>query len=117
LLIDDEADFLNLIEQFLSRLGYNVIAFGDPLQGLEYFKSNWSKILLIITDWKMPNMNGLMLASQIRRLNDMVKIIMLTAYDIGMIKKHQDYETAKMYKVIQKPLRLTLLKNLLNEML
>jgi len=47
----------------------------------------------------------------------MVKIVMLTAYDIGLVKVCPEYETAKMYKIIQKPIRLVLLKNLLTELL
>ncbi|MDR4492353.1 MAG: response regulator [Candidatus Nitrosocosmicus sp.] len=79
LLIDDEPDFLDLLENYLSKEGHKVIAFSDPLQGLDYFKSNWYENLLIITDWRMPNMDGLVFANQIRQLNINVKILMLTA--------------------------------------
>ncbi|MGD9533507.1 MAG: response regulator [Candidatus Nitrosocosmicus sp.] len=117
LIIDDELDFLKMIQEYLSKIGYNVIAFNDPFEGFKYFKLNSSEIMVIITDWRMPKMNGLVFANQVRQLNIMVKIVMLTAYDIGIIKACPDYETAKMYKIIQKPIRLLLLKNLLTELL
>lgn len=106
-----------MIQEYISRIGYNVIAFNDPFEGFNYFKQNSSEIVVIITDWRMPKMNGLIFANQIRKLNVMVKIVMLTAYDIGLVKVCPEYETAKMYKIIQKPIRLVLLKNLLTELL
>ncbi|MGD9533969.1 MAG: response regulator [Candidatus Nitrosocosmicus sp.] len=116
LIIDDELDFLKMMQECLSKIGYNVIAFNDPFEGFKYFKLNSSEIVVIITDWRMPKMNGLVFANQVRQLNIMVKIVMLTAYDIGIVKACPEYETAKMYKIIQKPIRLLFLKNLLKEM-
>lgn len=116
LIIDDELDFLKMMQECLSKIGYNVIAFNDPFEGFKYFKLNSSEIVVIITDWRIPKMNGLVFANQVRQLNIMVKIVMLTAYDIGIVKACPEYEIAKMYKIIQKPIRLLFLKNLLKEM-
>jgi len=63
LIIDDELDFLKMIQEYISRIGYNVIAFNDPFEGFNYFKQNSSEIVVIITDWRMPKMNGLIFAN------------------------------------------------------
>lgn len=114
--MDDEIDFVNLLQQYLTKVGYKVAAFTDPLKGIEYIQSNKFEYLIVIVDWRMPDINGLIFANQIRLLNNMVKIVMLTAYDIGIVKKQPEYKTAELDQILQKPVKLLFLKNLLKEM-
>lgn len=116
-MIDDELDFINLLQDFLTKAGYKVTAFTDPLKGLEYVQSNKFEDLIVIVDWRMPYMNGLIFANRIRLWNNMVKIVMLTAYDIGIVKIQPEYETAKLDHILQKPIKLLFLKKLLNQII
>lgn len=115
LIIDDEIDLSNLVRQYLIKSGYDAISFTSPILALEHFKTNPEIYSLIITDLRMPNMDGLTLAHKIRELSNNVKIFLITAFDISDIQNQNKYKSAKLTKVIQKPIKLSLLKNMINE--
>jgi len=52
----------------------------DGAEGLETFKENQHVIDLIITDVNMPNMNGLEMAKEIKRINPNMPIVVATAF-------------------------------------
>ena len=56
LLVDDEADIVQMEKQRLTRLGYQVFSSTDSLQALELFSANPDKFDLVISDMAMPNM-------------------------------------------------------------
>jgi DNA-binding response OmpR family regulator len=59
LVLDDDFDISLLIKQILQKHHFkNVFAFTDPLLALEHFKINHKEYSLIISDVKMPTMNG-----------------------------------------------------------
>ena len=65
----------------------------------------------------MPVMNGLILATHIRQINKSVKILMITAYNICDIKMLPEYETVKFDQILQKPVRISVLKEIVNNLL
>src|SRR3712207_8953718 len=58
LIVDDELDIVLIFKQALSRQGYTVFGFTDPLLALEHFKVNSADYGLVITDVRMPRMSG-----------------------------------------------------------
>lgn len=82
-LVDDEVDLLMVYKRALEMSGLVVSAFEDPLYALDEFKANYSKYDLIITDIRMPNMDGYMLTNQIKKINPNVKVIFVTAQQIS----------------------------------
>ena len=58
LVVDDEYDLVNLIKQSLQMNGRKVSAFTDPIRALEDFKTNCKNCSLILSDIRMPGMNG-----------------------------------------------------------
>ena len=113
LIVDDEVDITTIYTLGLQDNGFKVDAFNDPLQALSDFKSGSYNLALL--DYKMPNMNGLELYQEIRKVDAKVKICFVTAFDIypGEIKKefhrnsngkYQDKEDSDIIKCfIQKP--------------
>ena len=58
LIVDDEPDLVNLFTDALIKAGdLNAIGFDNPLTALEYISENHLTICLVVTDWKMPDMN------------------------------------------------------------
>jgi putative two-component system response regulator len=78
LIVDDDDFALSVLENTITRMGYQPICVTDGQQALDTLRN--SNIRLVITDWDMPNMNGLELCRAIRRddLSGYVYIIMLT---------------------------------------
>ncbi len=80
LVVDDSSTMRRIIKNTLSRLGYNdVLEAEHGLEGWEKLQSD-SSINVLITDWNMPEMNGLELVKKVRaeaKYTDM-PIIMVT---------------------------------------
>ena len=80
MVVDDEEELANLFRTFLERSGFDSVSFTDPLSALDHFSQNHDKYSVVITDWKMPNLDGIQLAKKIRKYNTTVKILLITAY-------------------------------------
>ena len=80
LLVDDEYDITLSIGISLEDNGFAVDAFNDPLEGLSSFKKGVYALALL--DFKMPKMNGFELYDKIRKIDDKIRICIITAYDI-----------------------------------
>ncbi len=83
LLVEDEKDLLYLIQKYFKKNGLYVKAYTNPLLALEEFMKNIDDngYDLVISDFRMPEMNGIELATLIRKMNKDIPIILMTAYD------------------------------------
>ena len=115
LIVDDEEELATLYKEFVTTMGYDAVSFTNPLLALEHYKQRVDKYSLIITDLRMPGMGGLELASRIRELDSNVKIFLITAFDIANIESKWAVGTAKIDRVIQKPIRLPVLKKTIDQ--
>jgi len=81
LVIDDDPILLNVLKQQLENSGHYVITASSGKSGLQVALEE--KPQLVITDWVMPDMDGLALCSALReaRLGQLLYIIMLTVHD------------------------------------
>jgi CheY-like chemotaxis protein len=57
-IVDDEPDSVQLFKDILTRNGYNVVGFTNPLLALEHIKENQEEYDLILSDYKMIPING-----------------------------------------------------------
>jgi len=77
LLVDDSGTMRTIQKRCLSKLGIeDVTEAEDGVQALESFKRGTFDIVL--SDWNMPNMDGLQLLKEIRLLNKEIPVIMIT---------------------------------------
>ena len=67
-IVDDEQDLVNLFSEALQMSGYEVCTFTNSLLAYEHIKENPMKYSLLITDYRMPQMNGLILASKLSEI-------------------------------------------------
>ena len=117
LIVDDEIELATLFKNYIEAMGLGAISFTNALLAFEYFKDNPNKFSLVITDLRMPGICGLELAKNIRELNDLVNIFLITAFDISDLEGSEAYQSAKIDKVIQKPIKLSILKKLIEDVL
>jgi two-component system, cell cycle response regulator DivK len=82
LIVEDHADFRDLLSLILERLGYSVLGAADGEQALQLAAS--TQPTLIVTDLGLPVMNGLEFVQQLRPVlanPNECRVVMLTAYD------------------------------------
>jgi len=78
LLIDDDASFRQVIKFNLTQLGFEVIEAEDGYAGLDLFKAG--DFRLVITDLKMPRLNGMEVLQQIKQHTPEAIVIVMTAF-------------------------------------
>jgi CheY-like chemotaxis protein len=115
IVVDDESDLAFLYKQSITGLGFDVVSFTDSLLAFEHFRQNIDRYCLLITDLRMPGMNGIELANKIREVNKTVKIFLVTAFATEDLENRQDFKAAKVDRIIQKPLKLSKLKEIIKQ--
>ena len=81
-IIDDDVDLLDLFKEALLMDGYeNVYIFADPMKALNYIKKKPNDFGLVISDFKMPFINGCELCTRLRKFNPNLHFIIISAYD------------------------------------
>jgi putative two-component system response regulator len=81
LVVDDDETSLIMVENVLNQMGYEVHAARNGRDALDILQKK--SIHLVITDWEMPEMNGIELCQAIRRsdFSGYIYIIMITGRD------------------------------------
>ena len=100
--VDDEPDLAQLFCDGLQSAGFKAKEFDDPEAAMEYVSINHPKIALVITDWKMLKINGFGLAKAIRQIDDEIKIMLMSAYEL---EQDQLKETDK-HDYLKKPIHM-----------
>ena len=115
IVVDDELELASLFKAFLKNEGYDVVSFTDPVLALEYYKETADKHSLIITDLRMPGICGIDLAKSIRVFDNKIKIFLMTAFDAKDLEDKEDFKNAKIDRLIQKPVRFSDLREMIND--
>ncbi|MER5173186.1 sigma-54-dependent transcriptional regulator [Thioclava kandeliae] len=82
-LIEDDTALLAAQTQGLRMAGFDVEAFDDPLAGIEGITADWPGVIL--SDVRMPNMDGITLARRMRGIDPELPVILITGHgDVEM---------------------------------
>jgi len=76
LVVDDEPDICSEISGFLSHKGYQVIIAHNGKDGLKLFKQH--QPVLVLSDYKMPVMNGIELLKGIKSISKNIHVILIS---------------------------------------
>lgn len=106
-IVDDELDSALLFCDALHKInGIQVFKFTDPILALEHLKTNAKDYMLIISDLRMPVINGLQLLKTVKDLNPLIRTILMTAFQIDD-SLFQEYTTKRIINgFLQKPIDL-----------
>ena len=80
LYVDDEQALAQVGQRRLTSLGYTVATVTDSMTALERLKDSPESFDLMVTDYWMPRMTGLDLATEVHRIRPDLPIVMLTGY-------------------------------------
>lgn len=113
LVIDDEVDICLLLKRFLERKGYLVTTTHKGADGLKAVSK--TAFDLVISDFRLPDFNGLDLLKEIKALRPVVPVIIITGYsDIRMAVEVIKYGA---FDYVTKPLYPEELLNMIKEAL
>ncbi|HEX6378514.1 MAG TPA: response regulator [Nitrososphaeraceae archaeon] len=81
--VDDDLNTTELFQVALSENieGIAVVSFNDPVIALEHFAANKDAYVLVISDLRMPGLNGLELLKKVKSSNPKVRTILMSAYN------------------------------------
>ncbi len=99
LIIDDEQSILDSLARALHGAGYELLTSTDPVKGLEMIKATVPPV--VITDLKMPGMDGLTLLQRIKEFNPHIQVILITGH--GSIDEAVSAMKKGAYDFIPKP--------------
>lgn len=88
LVVEDEKELLEMNQQILERLGYNVFTAMSPHEAIEVAEANSGKLDLLMTDVILPEMNGRSLARLLLSKHSKLKCLFLSGYTDDMIDRH-----------------------------
>ena len=80
LFVDDEKMLVEIGQQALQRLGYDVVSRTSPIEALELFKAKPDFFDLVITDKTMPGMTGDGLAKELMSIRPSLPVVICTGY-------------------------------------
>jgi DNA-binding NtrC family response regulator len=113
LVVDDEESILRTLIEALDILGYDAIGAKNGLEALDVYDNDHFE--LVITDIRMPELNGIELMQRIRARNPEMPVVIITGYPLAYPPEKASTEGAAGY--IAKPFRINQIDKLLGKIL
>jgi CheY-like chemotaxis protein/anti-sigma regulatory factor (Ser/Thr protein kinase) len=80
LYVDDEEAIIFLMKRLLERQGFRVSGFTNPREALAAAQANPDQFDLVVTDFNMPSMSGLAVASALREIRSDLPVVLASGY-------------------------------------
>jgi two-component SAPR family response regulator len=106
ILIVDDRDIVLIIKISLDKVGLTVSSFTDPLMALETFRQTPSDYDLIISDIRMPHLNGYDFVRQIKNIKPTMKILLMSAFEYEYSAFQKGFSSSDVKGYIEKPVSL-----------
>lgn len=103
MVVDDEKDIVMVTKKGLELVGFEVDGFSDPQAAIDHFKPDYYD--LVITDIRMPKINGFELYRQITKKDEKIKVAFMTAFEIYESEFRQIFKSIQATLFIKKPIR------------
>jgi DNA-binding response OmpR family regulator len=113
MVVDDEPDIAHVLSEAIKLDGLAITPFVDPLQALGDFKRN--RYDLVISDIKMPKMNGFDFYRELKKVRSDVPIWFMTAFEVTSREISTMFPSLKVERVIKKPVSAGKLRKMIQE--
>ena len=110
--VDDDVSTATFFHEALRQNidGVSVFSFIDPIKAFEHFTENKENYTLVISDLRMPGLNGLELLKKVKTSNPKVRTILMSAYNYEEEELYQQYmKEAVINSTIEKPITMNIL--------
>ena len=111
LIVDDEINMRLVLTTMLKKEGYEVASASDGQEALQILKSG--RIAAVVTDLKMPNIDGMELLNHITSQHPVIPVIMITAH--GTVATAVEALKKGALDYITKPFEIDELKNVISK--
>ncbi|HEY4951161.1 MAG TPA: CHASE4 domain-containing protein [Candidatus Acidoferrales bacterium] len=104
LFVEDEQSVRELVREYLTARGYQVLDAGDGVEALKIASTHKGKIHLLITDVVMPRLSGRELAARLAATRSDLKVLYISGYTDDSVFRHGVLEGGMAF--LQKPFNL-----------
>jgi DNA-binding NtrC family response regulator len=101
LLVDDDLEFRKAMKKTFEKSGYDITVAADGQEALGFLDKR--DFDLVITDLRMPNVNGIQLMEEIKKRRINVPVIFITAF--GEVESYMDLMNMGAFDYINKPVK------------
>jgi DNA-binding NtrC family response regulator len=103
LIVDDDIDTLTVTRRSLEHVGFKVHAFVDPLAALHHIENDCKYCQVLVSDIRMPALNGFQLVRKVKDLRPEMKVIMMTMFEVNKPEFEAVFPSTPIDAVIRKP--------------
>jgi CheY-like chemotaxis protein len=114
MVVDDEDVIRNMVKDFLTDKGYEVILASDGAEAIERFQQACGQVDLALLDMMLPGIGGMEVFKELRQVNPRIKAILSSGYNQDILEDDLD-ENAVSF--LQKPFRITELIQKIEELM
>lgn len=113
LVVDDEENARDGLSKILTKEGYKIDVASDGKEAIDSIRKN--RFDLVITDMRMPQMDGFEVLREIRKMDDNIGVIMITAF--GEVDSYFEAMNLGAFEYINKPVKVDELKRVIAKVL
>ena len=113
LFVDDDQQILSIVEQFLSRCGFNVTTESSGQKAIEMVRKDHFSV--VFSDLNMPEISGMELLKQIKTISPETEVIIVSGY--GTIETAIEAMKLGSYDFLQKPINFNRFKILIDRII
>lgn len=100
LLIDDDQEYCRTMQKLFERRGYEIFLAADGQEALDIISDQLFD--LVLSDLRMPNLDGIELMAEIKRRKISVPVIFVTGY--GEVESYMDLMNMGAFDYLNKPI-------------
>lgn len=89
LVVEDETALRELVQQYLQKRNFEVLAAKDGTEGVEVFRQHAKRIQLVISDLAMPGMDGLECRERILAAKPNVRFLFISGFPEQIVERHR----------------------------
>ena len=114
MVVDDMADFSDLLTMNLEYFGFEVCSFSDPEEAMAFFSDNPDMVKVAVLDYMMPGMNGKDLGAALKNIRPGLPLVLLSGYACGITNENaRDFGFSAMF---DKPVEISTLARVLADL-
>lgn len=117
MLVDDERDILQSVKKGLEEAGLKVHGYSASMDASEHIENGCNECQMVISDIRMPNINGFQLVRRIRELRPDMKIMLISAFEVNMPEFNSVFPSTHVDRVMKKPLLPSVLAQKIKEIM